>query len=98
MSQKKKLRQFDRAFKVEAVHLVREEGRSVAAAARDLGISEDPLHRWKQQFSEPRGYRFRWDGPMAHPQGGWAENSTQRTSTPPNGLVFGFVALTFVSV
>jgi len=58
MSQKKKRRQFDRAFKVEAVRLVREEGRSVAAAARDLGISENLLHRWKQQFSEPGDTAF----------------------------------------
>lgn len=49
MSQKKRKR-YDRAFKVEAVRLVREEGRSVASVARDLGLGENLLHRWKQQF------------------------------------------------
>jgi len=49
MSQKKRKR-YDRAFKVEAVRLVREEGRSVASVARDLGIGENLLHRWKQQY------------------------------------------------
>ena len=47
----KKRRQFDRAYKVEAVRLVTEECRPVAAVARDLGIGENLLHRWKQQFS-----------------------------------------------
>ena len=47
----KKRRQFDRAFKVEAVRLVTEEGRPVAAVARDLGIGENLLHRWKQQLT-----------------------------------------------
>jgi transposase len=46
----KKRRQFDRAFKVEAVRQVTEEGRPVAAVARDLGIGENLLHRWKKQF------------------------------------------------
>ena len=49
MSQKKRKR-YDRAFKVEAVRLVREEGRSVASVARDLGIGENLLHRWKRQY------------------------------------------------
>ena len=47
----KKRRQFDRAFKIEAVRLVTEEHRPVAAVARDLDIGENLLHRWKQQFS-----------------------------------------------
>lgn len=54
----KKRRQFDRAFKVEAVRLVTEEGRSVAAVARDLGIGENLLHRWKQQFSDQQEQAF----------------------------------------
>ncbi len=44
MSQKKRKR-YDWAFKVEAVRLVREEGRSVASVARDLGVGENLLHR-----------------------------------------------------
>ena len=46
----KKRKGYDRAFKVEAVRLVREEGRSVASVASDLGIGGNLLHRWKQQF------------------------------------------------
>ncbi len=47
----KQRRQFDRAFKVEAVRLATQGDRPVAAVARDLGIGENLLHRWKQQFT-----------------------------------------------
>ncbi len=56
MSQKR--RQFDRAFKVEAVRLVTEDDRPVAAVARDLGIGENLLHRWKQQFTNDQESAF----------------------------------------
>ena len=46
----KKRRQFDKAFKVEAVRLITEEGRTAASVARDLGIGDNLLHRWKQQY------------------------------------------------
>ncbi len=54
----KKRRQFDRAFKIEAVRLVTEESRPVAAVARDLGIGENLLHRWKQQFVNQQEQAF----------------------------------------
>ncbi len=54
----KKRRQFDKAFKFEAVRLVTEESRPVAAVARDLGIGENLLHRWKQQFVNQQEQAF----------------------------------------
>jgi len=48
----KKRRSFSREFKLEAVALITEGGFSVARAARDLGISESVLGRWKKQFEE----------------------------------------------
>ncbi len=47
-----KRRQYDREFKLEAVRLSYEPGRSVAGVARDLGISENMLHRWRSQFAQ----------------------------------------------
>jgi transposase len=47
-----KYRQYDRAFKEEAVRLAVEGGRPVAAVARELGINENMLHRWKKQLTE----------------------------------------------
>ena len=52
MSDTKKRRQYDGEFKREAVRLSFEAGRTVAGVARDLGISENSLWRWRQQVSE----------------------------------------------
>jgi len=54
----KKRRQFDKAFKLEAVRLVVEEGRTAASVARDLGIAENLLYRWKQQLADTERVAF----------------------------------------
>ena len=50
-------RQFTDAFKSEAVRLTRESGRPVAEVARELGISDNVLYRWRaeQQQIESQG-------------------------------------------
>ena len=50
-------RQFTDAFKSEAVRLTRESGRPVAQVARELGISDNGLYRWRteQQQVESQG-------------------------------------------
>jgi transposase len=50
-------RQFTDAFKLEAVRLIRESGRPVAQVARDLGISDTVLSRWRteQRYVESQG-------------------------------------------
>ncbi len=40
-------RKYTREFKLAAVKLVTEQGRSVAEAARSLGVSEKQLRHWK---------------------------------------------------
>lgn len=52
MSKNGSRRNFDRAFKVEAVRLVTEERRKVSEVARDLDIQANLLHRWKRDLSE----------------------------------------------
>jgi transposase len=42
-------RQFADAFKSEAVRLTRESGRPVAQVARELGISDNVLYRWRTE-------------------------------------------------
>jgi transposase len=42
-------RQFTSEFKIEAVRLVTEGGRSVAQVARELGIRPDMVRNWKRQ-------------------------------------------------
>ena len=42
-------RRFTDAFKSEAVRLTRESGRPVAQVARELGISDTVLYRWRNE-------------------------------------------------
>jgi transposase len=37
-------------FKLNAVRLTTEGGHSVAQVARDLGVNENTLHKWRQQL------------------------------------------------
>ena len=55
----KKQRRFNREFKQEAVRLIEESGKSVAEIAADLGVSDNSLYRWRQEF--------RRDGEQAFP-------------------------------
>lgn len=50
MSARGKNRSYDRSFKIEAVRLVVDEGRPLARVARELGIHENQLYRWKKKF------------------------------------------------
>ena len=48
----KKRRQFSKEYKIEAVRLIVEEGRRISDVARELGIAENLLHRWKKKYEE----------------------------------------------
>lgn len=45
-------RRYTEEFKIEAVRLVRESAHSVAQVARDLGIPENVLYRWRTQHQQ----------------------------------------------
>ena len=51
-------RQYTEEFKAEAVRLVRDSARPVAQVARDLGIADHLLYRWRaeQQQAESHGH------------------------------------------
>jgi transposase len=51
MESEKKRKTYDRQFKQDAVNLVIHGGRKVSEVARDLGIEENTLHRWKRELS-----------------------------------------------
>ena len=57
-------RRFDRAFKLEAVRLVRERGVSAAQAARDLDVHENVLRKWVREFAADPRYAFPGQGQM----------------------------------
>ncbi len=52
----KKRRVYSREFKQEAVQLTRQAGVSVASVARDLGVDENSLHKWRRE-QEQHGQR-----------------------------------------
>jgi transposase len=47
---KKKRSKYTQEFKEEAVKLVTEQGYQIAEAARNLGVNENMLGRWKRQI------------------------------------------------
>jgi transposase len=53
-----KRRKYDREFKVEAVKLVTEGGRGVAEVARNLGIHENLLYKWREKYNEDMAHAF----------------------------------------
>ena len=57
-------RRFDRAFKLEAVKLVRERGVSAAQAARDLEVHENVLREWVKEFAADPQHAFPGQGQM----------------------------------
>jgi transposase len=52
---KRTRRSFSEEFKVGAVRLVLEEGKSVGATARDLDLTESSLRNWVEQARVDRG-------------------------------------------
>jgi len=56
MVQKRK--SYSREFKLEAVSMVTDGGVGIAQAARNLGISENSLWRWKKEFEEDPDHAF----------------------------------------
>jgi len=60
--EKQTRKQYDEAFKRDAVALVTEQGHKATDAARRLGISPNLIHRWKQEFEhEALGTRLTAD-------------------------------------
>jgi len=49
---KESKKRFDKAFKVQAVKMVTEEGQKAAEVARSLGIHANMLYSWKRKYSE----------------------------------------------
>jgi len=64
MGEKKRRRRYDREFKEGAVRLVIEGGQTVSGTAKDLGITENMLGRWKKQYLEDREHAFPGKGRM----------------------------------
>lgn len=61
-----KRKQYTREYKLEALRLLEESGRSKAQLARELGIHESLLQRWKAQVEgRPRAEAFPGNGNLS---------------------------------
>ena len=49
--EKKKMRRFDKEFKISAVKMVSESGHSMAEVARSLDINVNVLYNWKKKYA-----------------------------------------------
>ena len=49
--ERKKMRHFDREFKISAVRMASEEGANIAETARSLGINSTLLYNWKKKYA-----------------------------------------------
>ena len=68
MSSKEKRRKYGQEFKIEAVRLSHEPGRSVSGVARNLGINANVLHRWRGQLANGGKGAFPGKGHMTPEQ------------------------------
>lgn len=65
METERQRRKYDRQYKMDAVNLVVNGGRSVSEAARELGINPNVLHRWKRQLTEDGSQAFPGKGKLS---------------------------------
>ncbi|WP_342415657.1 transposase [Paenibacillus sp. FSL R10-2782] len=49
---------YDKAFKIQTVQMIQEEGKAVAQVARELGISANTLFRWLAEYKQDGGEAF----------------------------------------
>ena len=61
-------RVFTTEFKRDALDLVERSGKSLAQVARELGISDNTLHGWKQQMSAHGTDAFPGSGHQTPPE------------------------------
>ena len=64
MEETKGRRKFDREFKEDAIRLIVDGGRPVREVARDLGIHENMLSRWKKEYLQDKEHSFPGKGHM----------------------------------
>ncbi len=57
-SKRKPYNTYTREFKIEAVRLMDESGRSASELAMELGVRRNQLYKWKEQLSTKGGEAF----------------------------------------
>ena len=57
-------RQYDKQFKLDAVRMAQENGRTYASVARDLGIHPNVLYKWQKQLQRDAEEAFPGKGKL----------------------------------
>lgn len=57
-------KKYDKEFKLQAIQLTREQGKSVTKTARELGLSENTLYRWMAEFKKDGEQTFPGSGQL----------------------------------
>jgi transposase len=68
MPKSKPRRTFTQAFKMESVQLVLNSEKTVSQVARDLGIKENNLRRWINEYQEAPEHSFPGQGNFKEPE------------------------------
>ena len=68
MSKSEPRRTFTQAFKIESVQLVLNSEKTVSQVARDLGIKENNLRRWINEYQEDPEHSFPGQGYFKEPE------------------------------
>lgn len=55
---------YSKEFKINAVRMVTEEKRKISEVARDLGIHENQVYRWRTKYSEGKEESFPGNGKL----------------------------------
>jgi transposase len=55
-------KKYSKEFKLDAISLVKEQGYTKAEAARSLGLSDNVLGRWVQEYESDNAEAFRGNG------------------------------------
>ena len=64
MGTENKGKRFDRAFKIETVRLITEQGKKVGQVAKEIGLHENTLYKWLQLYGEDPQHCFPGSGHM----------------------------------
>jgi len=67
MEEKRRRRRYTKAFKMEAVKLVKERDGRVTEVANNLGIHPVMLHRWIKEYSDDPEFAFPGLGKLKEP-------------------------------
>lgn len=56
------MKRYDKSFKEQAVRLVMEQGRSIPSVARDIGIHDNTMHKWVNEYKKHKENSFPGSG------------------------------------